>query len=678
VPEEATRILRWESASTELAEELTHREWLIANGLGGYACGSLTGVPTRRFHSLLVAALPSPIGRASLLNRLTETVRLPDGETISIRGEEDERGLQFHQGSTLREFRLELGLPVFRYAIGSFILEKRILLVHGQNTVHVTYAVISGEGTLRLKIRPWVAFRPHEGSVYGPRAPYLVTAHGERLEVHGEPPLPPLSLQTLGAQTSFTLKVESSELRYRVEQSRGYDHAGTLTSPGYFRASVSLESPVTLIASCESWDAIEALPPDAALKAELSRRRRLLEHAHPAAQSGVAAELVLAADQFVITPATRAQETARAQAAGEQVRTIIAGYHWFTDWGRDTMISLEGLTLLTGRHAEAGYILRAFAHYARDGLIPNMFPEGQSEGLYHTADASLWFFHACARYVEITKDRSTLEQILPVLKEIADAHIRGTHFGIAVDATDGLLRQGAEGFQLTWMDAKVDGWVVTPRRGKAVEINALFYNALRLLGGWLREFEGEQAAAPYEELALRTQRSFNARFWYEEGRHLYDVVDGEGGDDAACRPNQLLAISLPYPILERERWSDVLDVCVRELLTPVGLRSLSPRHRDYKARYFGDLRTRDAAYHQGTVWGWLIGPFFDAYRKVRPAERDELRRIVDGFTPHLEEACIGSVSEIFDGEPPFTPRGCVAQAWSVAELLRCWVVLNSG
>jgi predicted glycogen debranching enzyme len=352
---------------------------------------------------------------------------------------------------------------------------------------------------------------------------------------------------------------------------------------------------------------------------------------------------------------------------------VIAGYHWFTDWGRDTMISLPGLTLATGRHVEAGYILRTFAHYVRDGLIPNLFPEGDVEGLYHTADATLWFFHAIDSYVRATGDRTTLRVLLPRLAEIVARHLEGTRFGIGVDPADGLLRQGAPGYQLTWMDAKVDDWVVTPRRGKAVEINALWYNALRVLAGWLREEAQESSALEIDAHADRARASFNRRFWYAAGAHLYDVVDSEGGDDAACRPNQLFAISLPHAILDAERWKPVLE-CVRErLLTPLGLRSLAPGHPEYKATYFGDLRARDAAYHQGTVWGWLVGPFIDAWLKLHPDEAQTARDFLAGFATELGEACIGSISEVFDAEAPYTPRGCVAQAWSVAEVLRAWV-----
>jgi predicted glycogen debranching enzyme len=351
---------------------------------------------------------------------------------------------------------------------------------------------------------------------------------------------------------------------------------------------------------------------------------------------------------------------------------VIAGYHWFTDWGRDTMISLEGLTLVTGRHREAGNILRTFASYIRDGLIPNMFPEGDNAGLYHTADATMWFFHAVKRYLDMTGDRETMRVLLPKLVEIIDHHVSGTNFNIRVDPNDGLLAQGAEGYQLTWMDAKVDGWVVTPRRGKAVEINALFYNALRIVQTFLIETGDEKTASRMDGLATRARESFNRRFWYEQGSYLYDVVDGEDGkDDAALRPNQIFAVALDHPVLDRARWEAVLDIVHRELLTPVGLRSLGRNHADYKAAYSGDLRARDAAYHQGTVWGWLIGPFIDAWMRVHPNDRTRALAFLDGFKPHLGDACIGTISEVFDAEEPFTARGCAAQAWSVAEVLRC-------
>jgi predicted glycogen debranching enzyme len=338
------------------------------------------------------------------------------------------------------------------------------------------------------------------------------------------------------------------------------------------------------------------------------------------------------------------------------------------------MISLEGLTLITGRHREAGFILRTFEHYVRNGLIPNMFPDGSNEGLYHTADATLWFFHALHRYVEVTDDRRTLVRALPTLRSIVEEHLKGTKFGIRVDPSDGLLMQGEEGYQLTWMDAKVDGWVVTPRRGKAVEINALWYNALRLLANWLGE-EGrhEAFARLVTDAADRACESFNRRFWSDDLGHLYDVVDGDHGDERHCRPNQIFAISLEHPVLDRSRWEAVLEVVEKRLLTPVGLRSLAPGDPDFKARYFGDLRARDAAYHQGTVWGWLIGPWVDAWLKVHPTDTAGARRFLDGCIAAIATFGLGTIGEIFDAMPPYTPRGCIAQAWSVAEVLRAWV-----
>jgi predicted glycogen debranching enzyme len=408
------------------------------------------------------------------------------------------------------------------------------------------------------------------------------------------------------------------------------------------------------------------------------RHRRLISLADPRAQVSPAADLVLAADQFIINPVGRLQDAARAHAAGDEVRTVIAGYHWFTDWGRDTMISLPGLTLATRRYAEAGWILRTFAHYMRDGLIPNLFPEGKNEGLYHTADATLWFFHALEQYLQATGDRVTLELILPKLLASVEHHLRGTRFGIRVDPEDGLLAQGAPGYQLTWMDAKVDDWVVTPRRGKAVEINGLWYNALRLLENWLREERQPAKADTIAAHAARTKASFNHRFWHEQNQFLYDVVDGEEGNDPACRPNQLLAFSLTHPVLEPQHWEPVLEAVRNRLLTPVGLRTLSPEHRDYKPKYFGDLRARDAAYHQGTVWAWLIGPFIDAWLKVHPGDRVGARKFLETSVSHLDEGCVGSINEIFDAELPFAPRGCIAQAWSVAELLRAWIKTAPG
>lgn len=651
------------------------REWLVTNGLGGYASGTVAGSITRRYHGLLVAALPNPLGRVMMLNGLSERLRLPN-QRVVYTGAEELSCVAPENVHPLEDFHLEQGLPVWRYDIDGFVLEKRLLMPYRQNIVHVTYRLLGGQGVLRLNLRPAMQFRSHDALVSPlSSAGYRLAVYEDQFEITGEAQYPVLRLQLHGPATAFTVDGKVTDtIPYRTERDRGYAWKGSLWSPGYFRTDLTMGQETTLVASTESWEAILALSPEAAFRAEAERRAMLLRQAAPALRSGPAAQLVLAADQFLITPVGRVQDAARAKAVGDDVRTLIAGYHWFTDWGRDTMISLEGLTLLTGRIREAGRILRTFAAYIRNGLIPNMFPEGEVGGLYHTADATLWFFHAFNRYLAATNDQDALRLLLPKFRSIVEHHLRGTEFGIAVDPADGLLRQGAPGYQLTWMDAKVDDWVVTPRRGKAVEINALWHNALRLLEGWLEQ-AGEAAAA--EDIGRRADQvreSFNARFWLAPGGYLYDVVDGEDGDDAACRPNQVLAISLDHPVLEESRWPSVMAVVTRELLTPVGLRSLAPGHPDYKARYYGDLRSRDAAYHQGTVWAWLIGPYVEAWLKLHPGRQAEARGFLAGLMDNLDAACVGSISEVFDAEPPYMARGCIAQAWSVAEALRCWVM----
>ncbi|WP_437587978.1 amylo-alpha-1,6-glucosidase [Sorangium sp. So ce1000] len=650
------------------------REWLVTNGLGGYASGTVSGAVTRRFHGLLIAALPAPLGRTMMLSDLSTRILTSDNRLVQVGGQEPWLDDAAAQVIDLAEFRLEAGLPVWRYEGAGMAIERRLLLPHAQNTVHVTYTLVEGAGPVQIELQPWVNFRPHEGALDRPVAgPYALTVVEDRYELASPSDLPPLRMKVQGARAEF--RIESARLRnvrYRIEQSRGYDAIGEFYSPGRFSLELPVSGSATLIASTEPWETINALSTDEVQRAELKRRTRLLLAAAPEVRSGPAAELVLGADQFLITPAGRVEDAARARAAGDEVRTVIAGYHWFTDWGRDTMISLEGLTLVTGRHTEAGYILRTFAHYVKDGLIPNMFPEGKNDGLYHTADATLWFFHALDRYLTTTGDRETLRLILPTLIELVEHHLRGTRFGIRADPQDGLIRQGEEGVQLTWMDAKVGDYVVTPRRGKAVEINALWYNALRLIERWVRESDGGGPAKRYGAAAEQVKASFNRRFWSEELGYLYDVIDGEQGADDAFRPNQLFAISLPHPVLDPARWKGIVDQVKERLWTPVGLRSLAPGHPDYKPKYFGDLRARDMAYHQGTVWGWLMGPFIDAWLKVYPTDLAGARGLLEGFAPHLDEACAGSISEIFDAEPPFTPRGCVAQAWSVAEALRAY------
>ncbi|MDQ2825294.1 MAG: amylo-alpha-1,6-glucosidase [Verrucomicrobiota bacterium] len=673
--------MKWDCAHMS-REILLNYEWIVTNGLGGYASGTVSGAITRRYHGLLIAALPAPLGRMVMWSHLSEFLRFSENDVVSLGGEERAGGeLDLHGADYLREFRLEDGLPVWIYQVRDLVLEKRVLLPHLQNTVHIIYRILAGKTRPRLELRPAFHFRHHEMPVNKSLAAgYKLTTQGDHYEIASDRRgLPPFRMKLCGCDAAFTIAAAKvRQVVYRTEQSRGYAYEGDLWSPGFFHVDLSNHDDVTMVGSTEKWEITEVLSPTEALASERERRGRLLNEAIPQAREGFPAELVFAADQFIITPAGRAEEAARAHAAGDEVRTVIAGYHWFTDWGRDTMISLEGLAVVTGRWLEAGYILRTFAHYTRDGLIPNMFPEGKKQGLYHTADATLWFFHALGRYLDYSEDRSTLRLLLPTLIDIAEHHLRGTKFNIHVDPADGLLVQGEEGYQLTWMDAKMGDWVVTARRGKAVEINALWYNALRLLANWLRE-KDNTAAQRYDDHAERARVSFNRRFWYADGGYLYDVVDCNGqpqSHDISCRPNQIFAISLENPVLEQERWASVLDVVEKKLVTPVGLRSLSPDDPEYQPIYFGDLRSRDGAYHQGTVWAWLIGPFIDAWLKVHPDDKKGAHKFLETFPVHLSDEGIGTISEVFDAREPHMAGGCIAQAWSVAEVLRCWVKTN--
>jgi predicted glycogen debranching enzyme len=675
----STSRIAWQR-QTDDESALLSREWLVTNGLGGYASGTLIGAPTRRYHGLLIAALPPPLGRSVMLDQVTERLSFPDGSSVDLSGYETGEQLDLHAAKYLREFRLDQGLPVWIFDFGAYAVERRLVFAHLQNTVFLSYRLLQGSGSIQLQLRPALSFRPHEDAV-SPRLVegYAFSASEERYEIVAPSSFPPLRFRLIGEDRAFTLRPShASQINYRVESARGYPGVGALWSPGHFHVTLTREQPACLVASTEPWADLSALQPDEALAYELERRTRLSAIAKLPADDAIARELVLAADQFVIAPRGRTIAAMRAHARGDELRSVIAGYHWFTDWGRDTMISFEGLLLQTGRFQEARYVLHMFAQYARNGLIPNLFPERIEGGLYHTADATLWFFHAVDRYLAYTRDRQSLRELLPVLQEIVAWHVRGTDFGIRVDARDGLLAQGEPGYQLTWMDAKCDGWVVTPRRGKAVEINALWHNALANLARWMHEESQPAAAAELEAQRARCEASFNARFFCHETGHLYDVVDGEDGkDDPALRPNQVFAISLPNPVLRHEYWQSVMSAISEALLTPVGLRSLARAHPDYKPSYHGDLRTRDAAYHQGTVWSWLIGPYVDAWLKVNPDDIAHARSCLTGLVEHLGEAGIGTVSEVFDAEQPFTPRGCVAQAWGVAELLRAWRLTSS-
>ncbi len=647
--------------------EAAFHEWLVTNGIGGFACGSISGIPMRKYHSFLNAALPAPYGRTIMLNYIHESIIIANQPPIAlsnVRLVGEEPFLSTH----LVEFRIEDGIPIWKYEINGLLFEKSLFLVYNQNTLHISYKLLSNIENAFLQWRPFFHFRRNEEAVNVeiPNESYTVQARDFQYEIQC-PHFPTLRIHSNAPTELLLVSEELPNVFYQTEAERGYESVGSLKSPGAFIVTLTPNKRISFVVSVESWETIFALSHNEAWHVERIRKKNLLRTAGEISKSPFLAKLVLAADQFIISPRTRFNDMVRLQAFGESVRTVIAGYPWFTDWGRDTMISLEGLTLLTGRSREAHSILHTFAYYIQDGLIPNMFPDGEVLGIYNTADATLWFFHAIDRYIDITGDGEILDFLLPKLQEIINQHIKGTRFGIKMD-DDGLLMQGQEGYALTWMDAKMGDWIVTPRRGKAVEINALWYNALRLFEKWTKQ--------PLD-IAKKCYDSFNQKFWNAKTNCLYDVIEGKNGNDDALRPNQLFAISLTFPVLDKKHWKAVLDIVEKELLTPYGLRTLSPTHPDFKSSYDGDLRTRDGAYHQGTVWPWLIGPYIDVWLKVYPNETKQIYDILFVFEELLNKFCIGTIGEIFDAHAPYNVRGCFAQAWSIAEVLRSCINLKT-
>ncbi len=655
-------------------EHFLSKEWLITNGLGGYASGSLAGINTRRHHGIFIPNLPAPRGRTMMLPYLDEKVRIADHD-ISLGGIEfGNHQVEASGYPYLKDFCLDWQTPVWTFDINGQILEKKIFMPYGQNTVYVSYRLIQGS-VLDMRLSPYCGCRKHDSTLGYPQTwPFAVSHQDNHYEVAAFEGAPLLRLTLKPFHGNF--KSQSQVIKdvfYRREFERGLDHTENILSPGSFSFQIHEGETVFFLASTEDWESLQD-DPSGIFETEFQRRQKLLSLATGAENHLVTAQLTLAADQFIVLPRTRNQKDVVIDSSVERVRTVIAGYHWFTDWGRDTMISLEGLTLCTGRHEEAKAILKTFGHYVRNGLLPNHFPEGERYAIYNTVDATFWYFHAIDRYFQVTGDKETLESLFPVLKLIIESHMRGTDFGIHMDPEDGLISAAAEGFQLTWMDAKVDEWVVTPRRGKPVEIQGLWFNALKLMETWSQLLEKPDEL--YFDLSKKVFESFNQRFWYEKGGYLFDVVDTERGSDDSLRPNQIMALSLRFPVLDQKFWKPVIDVIEKKLLTPLGLRTLDPLDKRYHGRYTGSRWDRDAAYHQGLVWTWLIGPFFDAYKKIYQ-DPHKIEDLLKYFSLHLQEAGIGTINEIFDGDDPHAPRGCIAQAWSVAEVLRCYMNLNN-
>ena len=633
----------------------TSREWLETNGLGGFASSTIAGANTRRYHALLVAALQPPTHRTVLLSKLEETLGVRETEydlsCNQYSGTVHPQGHRF-----LREFRLD-PFPTFCYEIGVGLptrLEKTVAMCHGLNAVIVRYRLLSGPGAISLIVRPLVNCRDYhslmrENSQFGTDVD--LSGAGDCVTMQPYPGGPTLYLRL---QHGYFEKWGDwyRNFEYARETERGLDDHEDIYSPGYFTCDLESGDSRYLIASV---DPVDELDPDALLQTERRRRLSLLAGLETAPED--IRTLVTSADAFVVRRP--------GPDPGEPSFGIVAGYPWFEEWGRDAMIALPGIVLATRRYDVARGVLRTFARNASQGMIPNRIPDVSEQPDYNTVDATLWMFWAAHKYLEYTGDRAFLDrELLPFFSEVIDWHVRGTRYGIKADE-DGLLCAGEPGAQLTWMDAKVGDWVVTPRHGKAVEINALWHHALRFLEELGVAHSGPQSGDVAE--------SFRARFWNPRLGYLNDVVDGDTREDDSLRPNQIIAISLPYPILSLDQARSALAAVRRDLLTPYGLRTLSPRDPRYQGVYQGDQRARDGAYHQGTVWPWLIGPFITAFIRLsedRQAARQEARSWLDLLRSHLREAGLGQVSEIFDGDPPHRPRGCVAQAWSVAELLR--------
>jgi len=643
--------ISFDATVTHDFENAASREWLEANGLGGWASGTIAGCHTRRYHGLLVAATRPPVGRMVLLSKLSETLVLGDErfelDTNRYSGAVNPRGYEM-----LSSFALD-PMPTFVYEAGGVKLRKTITAIHGENTTVVLYEVLEAPSSFSLELRPLIAYRDYHALQHRNDAIRFANATFADGVFRARPydGAPELFLQAAGC--SFSAKPDwYFRFEYAKEQERGLDAYEDLFCYGAFHRQLAKGDRFGVIVSTGEVDGRDPM----ALVAKERARRKAVASAVAGDDDTVRA-LTLAADSFIVR-------------RGEDLRTIIAGYPWFSDWGRDTMIALPGVCLATGRYDDAKKILRAFARSVDAGMLPNRFPDEGYAPEYNTVDATLWFFVAAHRYLEASGDEEfVLGELLPVFEEIVGWHERGTRYGIKVD-DDGLLLAGAPGTQLTWMDAKIGDWVVTPRQGKPVEIQALWYNALCVLAD-LRKRAGRAAdSASLLARAKQVKERFVEVFWNAEASCLFDVVDGDR-QDASIRPNQVFALSLPYPMLPKDKARSVLAVIEQKLLTPYGLRSLAPDDPAYRGRYEGDPASRDSAYHQGTVWSWLLGPYADALVKTNGAVgKPKARKAIEGLKPHLQEAGLGTISEIFDGDAPHAPRGCPAQAWSVGEALR--------
>ncbi|MFL5756845.1 MAG: amylo-alpha-1,6-glucosidase [Chloroflexota bacterium] len=663
------------SFGPEIAADLepaVRREWLVTNGIGGYACGTLAGIASRVYHGLLVASLQPPVDRVMVVGALAEWVTVDD-RRVALHTHEYAGGTLDQRGfERVAAFALDGRRPTWTFDVDGIRLVKQVWMAWRANTTFVRYAVSpdGAQADVAIELTPLVAWRDHHaaGRAFDPPPGVEIAGAGEWRGLAVEFPGVERRVRAFARGGDATADPRwFYDFHHREETNRGLPDETDLFAPGTIRRVARPGVPLTIALTIEDDPPDE---PDAALAASQQRDEALLATAGATDASALTQSLVLAADAFLVErdiPVATGGKPRRA-------RSVIAGYPWFNDWGRDTMISLPGLCLATRRFDEARTILTAFAAFVADGLLPNNLPDtADEEPGRNTADASLWYPLAARAYVEASGDTSLVEELLPTFRDVLDRHLTGTLHGIRADG-DGLLPAGEPGVQLTWMDARVGDRVITPRIGKPVEIQALRINALRTVGGWIAE-RGERD--PYGDVADRATTAFRERFWRPELGYLADVVDGPDGDDLSLRPNQLFALSLPHALVTDDVGAAVLATVERELETPLGLRSLVPSDAAYAGRYGGDASSRDAAYHQGTTWAWLAGAYAEALARFGgPAGRRRAIAYLAGFEHHLADAGLGSISEIFDGDPPWTPRGAPWQAWSVAEVLRCWRLLS--
>ncbi len=629
------------------------REWIETNGIGGFASSTISGANTRRYHGLLTAATDPPLGRITMLSKFEETLSI-DGKLYELSANQY-RGTVHPKGYIyLKSFRID-PFPIWVYEIDGIEIERKIFMVHGENSTVCVWSLLSKVGgkdrSIELKIKPLLSFVDYHSLQHETAESIADCEISERLiTVKPKANLPNLYFSHNAkdeAKTGFWYR----NFEYQLEKERGFDFSEDLFQP--FTLAFDMAENAVVSVSTTRKNCSEALQLE---EAEKYRRAQLIEIA--GADDHFTQQLVLAADQFIVS-----------RGDGD---TIIAGYPWFSDWGRDTMISLSGLTLSTNREGIAKNILHEYAKYISKGMIPNRFPDASDEPEYNTVDATLWYIEAIRAYLAKTEDYEFVRDTLyEGMVEIIYWHQRGTRFNIHLDE-DGLLFAGEEGLQLTWMDAKYGDEVFTPRIGKAVEIQALWYNALRTMTELADKFGDQDGMHQYAEMAKQTKASFNRDFWNDEQDCLYDFIDRDIRD-ASVRPNQLFAVSLKHSMLSMFKAKKVVQKVESELFTPLGLRSLSPKDEKYRPIYAGSPHERDSAYHQGTVWAWLMGAFLTSVKRTYPKgrkSRQYVEKILDGFKTNLETAGVGQISEIFDGDEPHNPRGCFAQAWSVAEILR--------